>query len=312
LTAYSLNGTTGSINELAKTILVTMPFGTNVTALVATFTTTGSGVKVGVLSQVSGTTPNNFTNPVAYIVSAADTTTATYTVTVSLAAIAPVVLGTAGNFTIFANTGIDTVGASVITGDIGAGPGVTSTAITGFALTLPAASPFSTSALVTGKVYAHDYDPPTPTEVNTASLDMGAAYTAAAARTASSAATTNVGAGTLTGLTLTAGVYEWGSAITIPTNLTLSGSATDVWIFKVAGNLDMATATNVVLIGGALPKNIFWQVSGSVTIGANTHFEGVVLGRTDINFGSGASINGRLLAQTAVNLNTTTVTPPAP
>jgi hypothetical protein len=313
LTAYSLNGTTGSINELAKTILVTMPFGTNVTALVATFSTTGSGVKVGVLTQVSGTTANDFTSPVAYIVSAADTTTATYTVTVALAAIAPVVLGTAGNFTIFANTGIDTApGASVITGDIGAGPAVTSTAITGFSLTLPAASPFSTSAQVTGKVYAADYAPPTPTEMNTASLDMGAAYTAAAARTASSAATTNVGAGTLTGLTLTAGVYEWGSSVNIPSDLTLSGSATDVWIFKVAGTLDMASAMSVILIGGALPKNIFWQVAGAVTVGANTHFEGVVLGQTDINFGNAASINGRLLAQTAVNLNTTTVTPPAP
>jgi hypothetical protein len=141
---------------------------------------------------------------------------------------------------------------------------------------------------------------------------MGAAYTAAAARTASSAATTNEGAGTLTSLTLTPGVYEWGTAINIPTDLTLSGSATDVWIFKVAGSLTMAAAKNVVLIGGALPKNIFWQVASTVTIGANSHFEGVVLGQTAINFGNAASINGRLLAQTAVNLDTTTVTRPAP
>jgi hypothetical protein len=313
LTAYSLAGTTGSINETAKTILVTMPFGTSVTALVATFTTTGTGVKVGATTQVSGTTANNFTSPVAYTVTAADSTTATYTVTVTLATIAPVVLGTAGNFTIFANTGIDTVpGPSVITGDIGVSPTVTSTAITGFALTLPASSAFSTSAQVTGKVYAFDYAAPTPANMTTASFDMGAAYTAAAARTATSAATTNVGAGTLTGLTLTPGVYEWGTSVNIPTDLTLSGSATDVWIFKVAGTLTMASAKNLILLGGAVPKNIFWQVSSAVTIGANTHFEGVVLGQTSINFGNAASINGRLLAQTAVNLDTTTVTPPAP
>jgi hypothetical protein len=139
---------------------------------------------------------------------------------------------------------------------------------------------------------------------------MQAAYTDAAGRTASSAATTNVGAGTLTDLTLVAGVYEWGSAVTIPTDLTLSGSATDVWIFKVAGTLDMAAAKNVILSGGALPQNIFWQVSEGVTIGANTHFEGIILGQTAITFGNLASIDGRLLAQTAVNLDATTVTQP--
>jgi Protein of unknown function (DUF3494). len=239
------------------------------------------------------------------------TSSATLTVTAAAANPAPVPLGLAGNYAIFANQGIHTdPGASTITGDIGVGPAVTSTAITGFALTLPAASPFSTSAQVSGNVYAFDYAVPTPTNVNTASLNMGAAYTDAAGRTASSAATTNVGGGTLTGLTLTRGVYEWGSAVTIPTDLTLSGSATDVWIFKVAGTLDMAAAKNVLLINGALPQNIFWQVSGAVNILANTHFEGIILGQTAITFGNSASINGRLLAQTAVNLNVTTVTQP--
>jgi hypothetical protein len=141
---------------------------------------------------------------------------------------------------------------------------------------------------------------------------MGAAYTDAAGRTATSAATTNVGSGTLTSLTLTTGVYEWGSAVTIPTDLTLNGSATDVWIFKVAGTLDMAAAKNVILTGGALAKNVFWQVSGAVSIGANTHFEGIILGQTAITMGNLSSINGRLLAQSAVNLDATTVTQPAP
>ena len=221
-------------------------------------------------------------------------------------------LGTAGNYAIFANTGIGTdANPSVITGNIGVGPGVTSTAITGFALDLPAGSAFATSAQVTGgKVYAFDYADPTPTNVNSASLDMGTAYTDAAGRTATSAATTNVGAGTLTGLTLTSGVYEWGSAVTIPTNLTLSGSATEVWIFKVAGTLDMAAAKSVLLIGGALPRNIFWQVAGAVTIGANTDFAGIILGQTSITLGNLASINGRLLAQSAVTLDANTVTQP--
>lgn len=220
-------------------------------------------------------------------------------------------LGTAGNYAIFANTGIATdAGASSIIGHIAVGPGVTSTSITGFALTLPAMSPFATSAQVTGNVYAFDYAAPTPTEVTTASTDMGTAYTTAAGQTVSSAAHLNLGGGTLTGLTLSRGVYEWGSAVTIPTDLTLDGSSTDVWIFKVAGTLNMAAAKNVILSGGALPENIFWQVSGAVTIGANTGFKGIILGQTAITMGNATSINGRLLAQSAVTLDTTAVTQP--
>jgi len=139
---------------------------------------------------------------------------------------------------------------------------------------------------------------------------METAYTDAAGRTATSAATTNVGSGTLTSLTLAPGVYEWGSAVTIPTDLTFNGTATDVWILKVAGTLDMAAAKNVVLAGGALPQNIFWQVSGAVTTGANTHFAGIILGQTSITFGNLSSINGRLLAQSAVVLDATTVAVP--
>lgn len=219
-------------------------------------------------------------------------------------------LGTSANYVIFADTGITNTGTSAITGNMAAGPGVTSAAITGFALTLPAGGTFSSSAQVTGNVYAFDYANPTPTEVDTASTDKGTAYTAAAGQTASSAAHTNLGNGTLPSLTLARGVYEWGSAVTIPTNLTLDGSATDVWIFNIVGTLDMAANMRVILTGGALPQNIFWRVSGAVTMGAGTHFEGVILGATGITFGNAASINGRLLAGTAVALDTTTVTQP--
>jgi hypothetical protein len=220
-------------------------------------------------------------------------------------------LGTAANYVVFANTGIHTdAGASVITGNIGTGPGVTSSAITGFALNLPAASPFASSAQVNGRVYAFDYAPPTPTSVNTASNDMGTAYTAAANKPAGVGPKLNLGGGTVTGQTLAAGTYTWTSAVNIPTDLTLNGSATDVWVFQIAGTLDMAAAKKVILTGGALPQNVFWQVSGAVTIGANTQFKGNILGQTSITFGNSSSIDGRLLAQTAVTLDTTTVTQP--
>jgi hypothetical protein len=85
-TVYSLDGVVGTINETAKTISVPMPYGTNVTSMVATFTITGNGVKVGSVAQTSGTTANDFTSPVLYIITAADSTSATYTVTVAIAA----------------------------------------------------------------------------------------------------------------------------------------------------------------------------------------------------------------------------------
>src|SRR5664280_957921 len=83
ITAFSLAGVVGTINETGKTMAVTMPFGTNVTALVATFTTTGASVKVGSTVQISGTTANNFTSPIIYTVTATNATTQDYTVTVT-------------------------------------------------------------------------------------------------------------------------------------------------------------------------------------------------------------------------------------
>jgi hypothetical protein len=240
---------------------------------------------------------------------------------VALTGQAPVTLGSAGNYVIFADTGITnatTCPAPCVTGNMGVGPGVTSTAITGFGLILPAASPFSTSAQVTGKIYAFDYAAPTPTAVTTASADMGLAYTDAAGRPAGVGPNLNLGGGTVTTQTLTPGVYTWGTAVTLPpgTVLTLSGSSTDVWIFQIAGTFTMDATASVNLAGGALPKNVFWQVSGSsVTIGAApAHFEGVVLCGSicAVNVGNQATMNSRLLSQTAVNLDQTTVTQPAP
>lgn len=227
-------------------------------------------------------------------------------------------LGTAGNYAILAKAGVSTVPYSVVTGNVGVSP-IARIGLTGWSETAAADNSdlYSTSTQVVapGKLYAADYAEPTPTNLGTAVLNMEAAYNDAAGRIASSAATTNVGSGTLISLTFNAlpggvTVYEWGSAVTIPTDLTFRGTATDVFILKVAGTLDMAANMNVIRSGGVLPQNIFWQVSGAVTMGAGTHFEGVILGKTGITLGTLASINGRLLAQTAVVLDSSTVTVP--
>jgi hypothetical protein len=57
-------------------------------------------------------------------------------------------------------------------------------------------------------------------------------------------------------------------------------------------------------------QNIFWQTAGAVTLGSTSHFEGNILSKTGINLKTGASINGRMMVQTAVTLQMNTVTQP--
>jgi len=221
---------------------------------------------------------------------------------------APVNLGTAGNFAILAKSGISTVPTSAITGDIGVSP-IGSTALTGFSLSVDASGQFATSPQVTGHVYASDYAVPTPVNLTTAISDMQTAYTDAAGRTTPDF--TELGAGQIGGLTLAPGLYKWGTDVLISSDVTINGSATDVWIFQIAGKLIQANGTRVFLSGGALAKNIFWQSAGDVSLGTTAHSEGIVLCQTAISLATGASINGRLLAQTAVTLDGSTVATPA-
>jgi len=217
-------------------------------------------------------------------------------------------LGAAGSFVVLAKSGISTVPTSAITGDLGVSP-IDATAITGFSMTADSSNVFATSAQVTGKIYASNYAPPTPANLTTAVNDMQTAFTDAAGRAPD---VTELGAGNIGGKTIASGVYEWSTGLLIPTDVTLSGSATDVWIFQVAQNLSLSNGTHVALAGGALAKNIFWQVSGSVDLGTTSHFEGVILTQTAITARTGASVNGRLMAQTAVSIDGSTLVQPAP
>ncbi|MDP2648554.1 MAG: ice-binding family protein [bacterium] len=220
---------------------------------------------------------------------------------------AAVNLGTAGNFVILAKTGISTTGSTSVVGDLGLSPAA-ATYITGFALTLPAAGAFSTSAMVTGKVYAPGYADPTPANLTTAVLDMQNAYTDAAGRAPD---VTELGAGNIGGLTLAPGVYKWGTGVTIPVDVTLSGGANDVWIFQIAQGLDVSSAAKIVLAGGAQASNIFWVVAGQTTIGTSAVFNGNILDQTTIVLNTGATLNGRALAQAAVTLDASAVTVPS-
>ena len=215
-------------------------------------------------------------------------------------------LGAAENYVVLAKTGISTVPTSALTGNIGVSPAAASY-ITGFSLAADATNVFSTSPQVTGKIYAANYASPTPSNMTTAIGDMERAFTDAAGR---APGVTELGAGNIGGMTLTPGVYKWGTGLLIPTDVTLRGGSTAVWVFQIAQSLTMSSAANVFLAGGALSKNVFWQVSGKVELGTTAHFEGVVLTKTSVTLRTGASINGRLLAQTAVNIDGSTLVEP--
>jgi hypothetical protein len=122
----------------------------------------------------------------------------------------------------------------------------------------------------------------------------------------------NLLSGDISGQTLVPGLYKWNGQVIINTPITLSGAHDDVWIFQIAGGVTMAPNTSVILGAGAQAKNIFWQVVDQVELGAHAHMEGIVLCSTAIILGFNASVNGRLLAQTAVTLDQNTVTQPSP
>ena len=220
---------------------------------------------------------------------------------------APVQLGDAAGFAILAESAISNVPTSAITGNLGLSPAAASY-ITGFVLTR--AGDRWTSPEIVGGAYAADNDPETPAQLTSAVADMVAAYDDAAGRP--TPGFVNLGDGAIGGLTLVPGLYSWTSTVTIPGDVTLSGGAEDVWIFQISGDLTLAAAQRMTLTGGARAQNVVWQVAGAVDFGTASHAEGIVLSKTAIHMGTGASINGRLLAQTAVTLASTTVTEPAP
>ena len=219
-------------------------------------------------------------------------------------------LGSAGGFAILSKSGISTTGTTSIVGDLGVSP-IDSTAVTGFGLIADSSNTFSTSSLVTGKIYAADYAPPTPSDMTTAIGDMEIAYTDAAGRTDPTA--TELGAGDISVMTITPGLYKWGTGVTINTGVTLdcqNNNTDGVFIFQIAQDLTVGNGAIVTLSGGCQAKNIFWQVAGQTTLGTTADFSGIILSKTLIALNTGAKLNGRALAQTAVTLNANAITAP--
>lgn len=234
---------------------------------------------------------------------------------------APVNLLSAGNFVILSKTGITNTGShtSVITGNIGSSP-VTAAAMNNVFCSEITGTIYGVDAAYVGSgsqtCFAGNPPLSNKTLVDNAVGDMFTAYTDAAGRTGPN--TTELGAGDISGLTIAAGLHKWSTNVVINTDVTLSGGANDVWIFQIAGNLNIAsgpsvpTGIKVVLSGGAQASNVFWQVGGvtGATLGTYSTFNGTILSAKQVILQTGAVLNGRALAQTQVVLDANPVSIP--
>jgi hypothetical protein len=221
------------------------------------------------------------------------------------------------DYVILAMAGISTVpDTSDITGNIGVSP-IAATAITGFGLIADSTNIYSTSARLTGQAFAADYTVPTPEYLTTAVGDMLLAYTDAAGRPCDDDKKLNYGFGILGGVFggsvnnvdhfLAPGVYKYTTDVTIGGDITFDGDSNDIFIIQIAGKLEQVGDTQIKLVNGALAENIFWQVAGSVLVNDRATMEGILLVGTSVLFKTGSSINGRILSQTHVALQSTTV-----
>jgi hypothetical protein len=332
ITAYSFVGFTGAegtIDEAAspKTITVPVPHGTDVTNLIATFTTTGTVVKVGTTVQTSSATANDFTNTVAYVVTAADNSTATYNVTVivtdapELGAIAP--FGGFGGPAGMTNQGLLTV----INGDIGTTGA--STLITGFhdlGGNVYTETPLN-QGFVNGTIYTATAPPGSVPGVVAAAAALAAQTAFDNLSPASLPGGTDPGAGQLGGLTLAPGIYQaaGGSFLLTGSDLTLDGGgdATAVFVFQMASTLTVGgpgAPRSIILINGAQAKNVYWYVGSAATINAagGGTMVGTIIASAGVSFSTAGNVdivtlNGRAIGLNAsVTLVNTVVNVPAP
>jgi hypothetical protein len=332
ITAYSFVGFTGAegtIDEAAspKTITVPVPHGTDVTNLIATFTTTGTVVKVGTTVQTSSATANDFTNTVAYVVTAADNSTATYNVTVivtdapELGAIAP--FGGFGGPAGMTNQGLLTV----INGDIGTTGA--STLITGFhdlGGNVYTETPLN-QGFVNGTIYTATAPPGSVPGVVAAAAALAAQTAFDNLSPASLPGGTDPGAGQLGGLTLAPGIYQaaGGSFLLTGSDLTLDGGgdANAVFVFQMASTLTVGgpgAPRSIILINGAQAKNVYWYVGSAATINAagGGTMVGTIIASAGVSFSTAGNVdivtlNGRAIGLNAsVTLVNTVVNVPAP
>jgi len=196
-------------------------------------------------------------------------------------------LGTADTYAVLAGETVTNTGPSVISGDVGVSPG---TAVDGF----------PPGIVNNGSIF-------TAAAAASPKADLTTAYLNAAGQAFDATISADLG-----GQTLVGGVYT-GGALEITGTLTLDAenNPDKVWVFQAASSLVTASSSQVKLIRGADPCNVFWQVTSSATLGTNSTFVGTVMALTSIFATTGATVTGRLLARNGeVTLDTNTINRP--
>ncbi len=212
----------------------------------------------------------------------------------------PLVLGAADPFAVLAGASVTSTGPTVITGNVGLSPGSSVGGLAVFPLTGP--------GTVIGTIEVAN-----PVAA-AAKLALTSAYLDAASRSVDSISCP----GNLGGLTLAPGLYTSSTSVMISgtgplgiLTLDAGGDPTAVWIFQIGSTLTTDPATSIVLAGGALPNNIYWQVGTSATLGTTSIFKGNILAEASITLNTGATLDGRALTQTAsVTMDAATITKP--
>jgi LPXTG-motif cell wall-anchored protein len=199
-----------------------------------------------------------------------------------------VALGNAGSYVVLAATTVTNTGLTTVSGDLGVSPG---TAVTGF----------GPGIVSNGTIHSADE------HAAAAQASLTAAYNSAAGRATNVTVSADLG-----GQTLVGGVYTGGAlGLTGTVTLDAQNVANTVWIFQAASTLITAPASRVLLVNGANPCNVFWQVGSSATLDTTTTFVGSILALTSIGLNTGATVQGRLLARNgAVTLDTNVITSP--
>jgi len=185
-------------------------------------------------------------------------------------------LGGAADFALLAGSDITSTGATKITGDMGLSPG---TSIGGFPPgILVGSKEINTVLSIQGK------------------LDLTAAYNGAAGRTSTDIVTLS---GNIGGLTLTPGLYMTTSSLAISSGdvtFDAEGKPGSVFIIKIASALTTTSGRKVLLKGGALASNIYWQIGSSATFGTTSVMKGTIMAMQSITFNTGATLDGRAFA----------------
>ncbi len=203
----------------------------------------------------------------------------------ALAATATVGLENAAPFSVLAGSTVTNTGPTTMFGDLGLAPG---SSVTG-------------EPQVLGQTHIDD------AVATEAKNSLTTAYNEAASRPANGSAGTQ-----LAGQEFSPGVYSASKSLLLSSGsvtLNAEGDPNAVFIFQVGSTLITESNTSVSLVGGAQACNVFWQVGSSATLGSGTHFVGTIMAAASITANTGATIHGRLLAQTAaVTLEDNTIT----